>query len=191
MAIYTRTGDKGTTSLIGGERVAKNDLRIEAYGTVDELSAYIAELYDTMEYYEDMLLELYQPIREDILYIINRLMDIEALFAAEKSMYDKLPPITIEDITRLERGIDTVTEYLPKVFKFTLPVGHVLVSKAHICRTVCRRAERRALSCSAEFEISSEGIQYLNRLSDYLYSLSRFFSVKLEVEEILWKGKEK
>lgn len=189
MAIYTKTGDNGSTALIGGERVAKNDLRIDAYGTVDELSAFIAELYDTMQGYRVQLGDCYEIERAEILNILNRLMDVEALFAASSEMYDKLPPIGLDDVELLERAIDRITLKLPKIFKFTLPVGHILVSKAHICRTVCRRAERVAITCRQQHDISVDGIKYINRLSDYLYSLSRLFTLMLEVEEITWKGK--
>lgn len=189
MGVYTRTGDKGSTSLIGGERVSKTDLRIEAYGTVDELSAFIANLYDSIEAdYAELSNSLTQQ-RDELVYILTKLMDIEALFAADKSYYSKLPSITTDDILKLEQSIDRMSEELPKIFKFTLPIGHPLVSKAHICRTVCRRSERVALRCRAEFEVSDEAIKFLNRLSDYLYTISRLLSVRLDVTETLWQGK--
>lgn len=190
MGVYTRTGDKGSTSLIGGERVSKTDLRIEAYGTVDELSAFIAQLYDSIEADYEELSNLLTQEKDEIVYILNKLMDIEALFAADRSYYPKLPNITEEDIVKLEEAIDRMSAELPKIFKFTLPIGHPLVSKSHICRTVCRRAERTALRCKAEFDISDEGIKFLNRLSDYLYTISRLLSIKLDIEETLWQGKK-
>ncbi|MFI3315072.1 MAG: cob(I)yrinic acid a,c-diamide adenosyltransferase [Rikenellaceae bacterium] len=187
MAIYTKTGDKGLTSLIGGERASKTDLRIEAYGTVDELSSFIANLYDSI--IEQNLESIFEEQLSEIVYILNRLMDIESLFAADKSMYDSLPNISENDIILLEKSIDKISLEIPKIFKFTLPIGHTLVSKAHICRTVCRRAEREALHCKSTFDISQNAICYLNRLSDYLYSLSRLITFRLEIKETLWQGK--
>ncbi|MEG1935315.1 MAG: cob(I)yrinic acid a,c-diamide adenosyltransferase, partial [Rikenellaceae bacterium] len=170
MGVYTRTGDNGSTSLIGGERVSKTDLRIEAYGTVDELSAFVAQLYDSIEADDEELSNEMTQEKDELVFIITKLMDIEALFAAERSYYDKLPQITDDEIKKLELAIDRMSAVLPKIFKFTLPIGHPLISKAHICRTVCRRAECTALRCKAEFDISDEAIKFLNRLSDYLYT---------------------
>ncbi len=188
MEVYTRTGDNGTTSLIGGKRVSKTDLRLEAYGTVDELSAFISELYDSIN--ENTVLNgKIDNQQNELLYIISKLMDVEALLAADRSYYERLPKVDNSDIGRLESGIDTMSALLPKLGKFTLPIGHTLISKAHICRTVCRRAERVSLQCLEIHDVSREAIQFLNRLSDYLYTLSRLLSLKLGVEEKVWEGK--
>ncbi len=189
MAVYTRTGDSGSTSLIGGERVSKTDLRLEAYGTVDELSAFVAELYDSINENKTLKDKLAAQ-KEELLYIIVKLMDVEALLAADRGYYDKLPKVDETDINKLECSIDEMTAKLPKLTKFTLPVGHTLISKSHICRTVCRRAERVSLRCMESYDISLEAVKFLNRLSDYLYTLSRLLSLELDIEEKVWVGKQ-
>lgn len=190
MQIYTKTGDKGTTSLIGGERVVKSDSRIEAYGTVDELSAFIGLLYDSIMA-EDKYKTHFEKEAAELKKILCQLMDIEALFAADSSILKSLPAIEDEDIKTLELSIDRMNQLIPKVFKFTLPCGHPLISTAHICRTVCRRSERVAIKASVEHKLNQNGIIFLNRLSDYLYTLSRYISISLEIEEVLWEGKSK
>lgn len=181
MKIYTKTGDAGTTSLIGGERVKKYDLRVEAYGTVDELTAYIALLADMV--IED---ERTESIAEELHRIESELMSVAALLAVGKGGEDKVAPIAKERIERLEESIDRMQEELPQITKFTIPGGHRVVSLCHICRTVCRRAERAALRAGDITTVDSSATIYLNRLSDYLYTLGRTLCERLKIEEHLW-----
>lgn len=186
MSVYTKTGDKGTTSLIGGRRVPKYDVQLEAYGTVDELSAFIALLRDSIAE-RGVKTELMENQMSNLLMIINKLMVVQSLLAADEGVIKKLPFISEMDINTLENAIDIITEYIPKVTKFTLPCGDTLVSKAHICRTVCRRAERVSLYAATTVNIDDRALKYLNRLSDYIYILSRLLSVEYSAEEILWE----
>lgn len=181
MKIYTKTGDAGTTSLIGGERVKKYDLRVEAYGTVDELTAYIALLADMV--IED---ERTESIAEELHRIESELMSVAALLAVGKGGEDKVAPIAKERIERLEKSIDRMQEELSQITKFTIPGGHRMVSLSHVCRTVCRRAERAALRAGEHNTVDSSATIYLNRLSDYLYTLGRTLTERLKVEEHLW-----
>ena len=168
MKIYTKTGDGGTTSLIGGERVSKCDLRVEAYGSVDELMAFMALLTD----------ELLEDARtagmvDELQHISSQLMTVSALFAVGKGGEDKVKPIAEEHIEGLERSIDAMQQELPAITKFTIPGGNRAVSLCHGCRTVCRRAERAALRAGEVYAVDSSATRYLNRLSDYLYTLGR------------------
>ncbi|MBR4029447.1 MAG: cob(I)yrinic acid a,c-diamide adenosyltransferase [Alistipes sp.] len=181
MKIYTKTGDAGTTSLIGGERVKKYDLRVEAYGTVDELTAHIALLSDMLT--ED---ERTESMTEELYHIESQLMSVAALLAVGKGGEGKIAPIAKERITDLEKAIDRMQTELPEISKFTIPGGHRAVSLCHVCRTVCRRAERAALRAGDITEVDSSATIYLNRLSDYLYSLGRLLTERLKVEEHLW-----
>lgn len=181
MKIYTKTGDAGTTSLIGGERVKKYDLRVEAYGTVDELTAHIALLSDMLT--ED---ERTESMTEELYHIESQLMSVAALLAVGKGGEGKIAPIAKEHITDLEKAIDRMQTELPEISKFTIPGGHRAVSLCHVCRTVCRRAERAALRAGDITEVDSSATIYLNRLSDYLYSLGRLLTERLKVEEHLW-----
>lgn len=188
MKIYTKCGDKGTTSLIGGERVAKDDLRVEAYGNIDELSAMMAYLRDSMPPHKQEL----ENYREDILSILKKLMTVEALICScgNKEALQKIPGITDEDIAWLESRIDTINLTLRPLNKFTIPGGHKLVSWAHVCRTICRRAERVTVKASHEYPVSVNAIVYLNRLSDYIYQLGRKLSEELGAEELCWTPNE-
>lgn len=180
MKIYTKGGDRGRTSLIGGERVLKTDSRVEAYGTVDELSAQVAML-------KDMLLGVsIAEFEEDLIGILRTLMTTEALLAVGKGGEDKVKSIPYDEVETIERRIDEISEKLPEISAFTLPGGHVIVSQTHICRTVCRRAEREACRASVENEISTSVLRYLNRLSDYLYVLGRALTIRLDTQEVLW-----
>lgn len=181
MKIYTKTGDAGTTSLIGGERVKKYDLRVEAYGTVDELTAHIALLSDMLT--ED---ERTESMTEELYHIESQLMSVAAHLAVGKGGEGKITPIAKERITDLEKAIDRMQTELPEISKFTIPGGHRAVSLCHVCRTVCRRAERAALRAGDITEVDSSATIYLNRLSDYLYSLGRLLTERLKVEEHLW-----
>lgn len=181
MKLYTKGGDGGTTSLIGGERAAKFDIRVEAYGSVDELSAQTAMLRDRLA--EAGIADF----EEDLVTILRRLMTIESLLAlGEGYEGDKVPDLSDEEIAEIELRIDAVSELLTPIRYFTLPGGHPLVSQAHICRTVCRRVERRACRAAAEYTVSARALTYLNRLSDYFYAVGRRLTYLLHVEETLW-----
>ncbi len=177
--IYTKGGDKGSTSLIGGTRVPKYHDKIEAYGTVDELCSFAGLLrdQDIDNYYKEILL-----------IIQNRLFVIESLLAADsEESAANLPKIEKSDITLLEKEIDKMEEALPVLTSFILPGGHTTVSYCHITRTICRRAERLTIKLSEKYQIDELIIKYLNRLSDYFFVLARKLSNDLNVEEILWK----
>lgn len=181
MKIYTKTGDDGTTSLIGGERVKKFDPRVEAYGTVDELTAYIALLSDKLR--EDNRTE---DIIEELQLIECRLMSVAALLATGRGGEGKVAPISEEHIAALEEAIDRHQATLQPITKFTIPGGHCASSLAHVCRTVCRRAERNALFANESTPIDKSATMYLNRLSDYLYTLCRVITERYKIEERLW-----
>jgi cob(I)alamin adenosyltransferase len=179
MKIYTRTGDKGQTSLIGGTRVRKSHLRIDSYGTVDELNSYIGLVTD-------------QPVnvgRQVILREIqDRLFTIGASLASDpEKPTRKLPDLHDADITRLENEMDLMDAEIPPLQVFVLPGGHQSVSFCHVARCVCRRAERLVIALQEESFVEDLIIKYLNRLSDYLFVLSRKMAHELGAEEIPWK----
>lgn len=181
MKVYTKQGDKGLTSLIGGERVFKTDLRVEAYGTVDELTAFTALLADKLAGCED-----FQPYVEQLRGIESQLMVVAALLAVGEGGADKVSRLKSEAATTLEQYIDAMQERLPAITKFTIPGGDVRLSLCHVCRTVCRRAERAALRASHEYDVDADALVYLNRLSDYFYLLGRTVTELTKCEEILW-----
>ncbi len=171
MKIYTKTGDKGTTALFGGKRVSKADLRVDAYGTIDELNAHLGLLFE----------------EDGVLQIQDKLFTLGAMLATEPGNTKvKIPHLSEEDITVLEKGIDKMEEGLEPMKHFILPGGHPTVSYCHIARTVCRRAERLAVALDAIEPIDPLIIKYLNRLSDYLFVLSRHLSKKLNAKETPW-----
>ena len=188
--IYTKTGDKGETSLFGGARVPKSHIRVEAYGTVDELNSYIGLLTDLIETPQ------YKAVLKEIQ---DRLFTIGSILATEPSKQMKTPDLKNEDIQLLENEIDTMDAELPPLKSFILPGGHSTVSFCNIARTVCRRAERLVINLvllekengqpiNPHNELGqSLSIQYLNRLSDYLFILGRKIAKDLGAEEILWK----
>ncbi|WP_439881577.1 cob(I)yrinic acid a,c-diamide adenosyltransferase [Pontibacter sp. MBLB2868] len=179
MKIYTKTGDKGNTSLIGGTRVAKSDLRIEAYGTVDELNSYIGLVRDQ---------EVNQGRMDILKEIQDRLFTIGALLATDPDKSKmKTPDLHEEDIVLLEKEIDDLTAEVPPLRAFILPGGHQSVSFCHVARCVCRRAERLAIRLQQESEVEELVIKYLNRLSDYLFALCRKMTQELGAEEVIWK----
>jgi cob(I)alamin adenosyltransferase len=181
MKIYTKGGDKGTTSLIGGRRVPKYHSKIEAYGTVDELISYIGLLRDYYQndYYQEFLID-----------VQDKLMTCSALLAADcDGCEDELPKISSKDIIQLEKEIDKMEEKLPPLKSFVLPGGHPVVSFCHITRTVCRRAERITIRVAEEFKVDELVIKYLNRLSDFFFVFSRLISKDLGAKEIPWKPK--
>lgn len=183
MKIYTKTGDKGATSLIGGTKVPKSDVRIETYGTVDELNSWMGMVNDQLNDEE------FRPVIKEIQ---DRLFTIGSSLAtdADKAPKMKLPDLHGEDIEFLEKKIDEMTGQLPPMKSFILPGGHVAVSSIHIARCVCRRAERLAVGMQQhELLVDPQVIQYLNRLSDYLFTLARYAAQKLGAEEIPWKAR--
>ena len=179
MKIYTKTGDKGQTSLIGGTRVPKHHIRIEAYGTVDELNSYIGLIRDQ---------PIDQQSKKILIEIQDRLFTIGSTLASdpEKSRM-KIPDLKEADITLLENEIDVMNEALPEMRSFILPGGHTTVSFCHIARCICRRAERNTIHLSEKETVAELVIKYLNRLSDYLFVLARKLSHDLQSEEIPWK----
>lgn len=181
MKVYTKTGDKGTTSLVGGERVRKTDERVEAYGTVDELMAFTALLNDSLR--EDP--SLGEKVGE-LNRILSQLMTAAALLATEKGAQSKVAPLGEEATAWLETRIDAMQDVLPPITRFTIPGGHKSVSLCHICRTVCRRAERIALRADQIYPAEPSVLVYLNRLSDYFYLLGRILTAHFAVEETLW-----
>ncbi len=185
MKVYTKSGDMGTTALIGGERVSKDDIRVEAYGTIDELSAFVGLLSDKFRANEATA-----SYTEELYTINSMLMNLEAHLATGERREFELPTIGNEAIEMLERSIDTMQAQVPPITKFTIPGGHEAVSLCHVCRTICRRAERRSISAAAQFAISEQVIIYLNRLSDYFYLLGRLSAHILGAEEILWRAQK-
>lgn len=182
MKVYTKTGDRGTTSLVGGQRVGKDDPRIEAYGTVDELMAFVALLRDSMADEKRC-----QTLSEELLVVLDRLMRIASLLAAEGPVQKQMPKMEAEDLHTLEGWIDRMQEQLPPIRSFTLPGGHPLVSLTHVCRTVCRRAERRIVALTSQIGVNENVSGYINRLSDYFYVIGRKISCDFDVKELLWK----
>lgn len=176
--IYTKTGDKGTTSLLGGQKVSKSHNRIDAYGTVDELNSYIGLLaaYTINETYQPFLTAV-----QNQLFIVGSLLATEE----EKAPFE-LPEITPKDVEALENEIDVYTSQLPPLKQFILPGGHREVAFCHIARCVCRRAERAVVRLGEEEQVLPILIQYLNRLSDYLFVFARIMSQNLGAPEIKW-----
>lgn len=179
MKIYTKTGDKGQTSLIGGTRVAKDHIRIEAYGTVDELNSWMGVIRDSVEDINTKRL---------IIEVQDKLFTIGSHLASdpEKSKM-KLPEISDEHVSVLEKEMDAIDAVVPPMKNFVLPGGHLSVSYCHVARCVCRRAERCVIHLSGEAKVDEIIIRYLNRLSDYLFMLSRKLTMDLGVEEIPWR----
>jgi cob(I)alamin adenosyltransferase len=181
MKIYTRTGDKGFTTLVGGKPVPKTHIRLEAYGTVDELIAHIGMLHDMTE--DGSLKTL-------LLEIQDRLMTCAAIMASDcEDCGVKIPEIRESDIAQLESAIDHMESSLPVLKSFILPGGHILSSQCHIARTVCRRAERQIIHLSSELFVPDTVIKYINRLSDYLFVLSRKVLHDLNLKDLPWKPK--
>ena len=177
---YTKTGDKGQTSLIGGKRVPKYDDRVEAYGSVDELSAVIGVLND--------LEGVADEIRETLGVIQKKLFTLESHFALDKeSEVSKMIPLLEEDDVRfLEGHIDRMNAELPELKAFVIPGGNLKASVSHVCRTVCRRAERQGWRLASHEEVDDVDLRYLNRLSDYFFVLSRYFDFLENRNETCW-----
>lgn len=179
MKIYTRKGDKGETSLLGGTRVAKSHIRIESYGTVDELNSWIGLIRDQ---------QINNGTKKFLIHVQDRLFTIGSHLASDPAKRGiKIPEIKEEDVTSLEKEMDRMNEILPEMKSFVLPGGHTTVSYCHIARCVCRRAERCTVHLAGLEKVEDIIIKYLNRLSDYLFVLSRMLSADLKAEEIPWK----
>jgi cob(I)alamin adenosyltransferase len=179
--IYTKTGDKGTTGLIGGTKVPKSHLRIEAYGTVDELNSFIGLLTDHLN-----AAGTSTPLLKEVQ---DRLFTIGSSLACdpEKEPKLKVPDLKEEDILTLEKEIDRMMSELPPMRSFLLPGGHIAISTAHITRCVCRRAERACVRLlDQQLFVDPLVLRYLNRLSDYLFVLARYTAQLLYVPEIPW-----
>jgi len=181
--IYTRTGDKGETSLIGGSRVPKYHSRIEAYGTLDELNSFVGHLRDQL---------VDEHVRTILLEIQDRLFTSESLLATDPllEITQKLPELYEVDVLLLENEMDEMNNSLLELRSFILPGGHPLVSLCHICRTVCRRAERITIKLASEGDFVQDiVIKYLNRLSDYFFVLSRKLAHDNHIPDVEWKAR--
>ena len=178
--IYTKTGDKGETSLFGGKRLPKHHIRIEAYGTVDELNSYVGLVRDCFE--DDTTRKVLKEIQD-------RLFTIGSNLASDPSKNMTTPDIHASDLELLENEIDRMDVELPALRNFILPGGHPTVSYCHVARCVCRRAERIMVQLSETSPVESILLQYMNRLSDYLFALGRYIALKLGAEEITWQAR--
>lgn len=177
--IYTKTGDKGKTSLLGGDKVSKSNIRIDAYGTVDELNSFIGYLKDQSA--------VETRLKQQLYWIQENLFSLGSLLAAgEKFSGFDLPQITQIEISQLEQWIDHYDHKLPPLKNFILPGGHPAVSLTHVCRTVCRRAERQVILLAEKESIDANIIAFLNRLSDYFFILARKIAIDLNVPETPW-----
>jgi cob(I)alamin adenosyltransferase len=179
MKVYTRTGDKGLTSLVGGARVKKDHQRIEAYGSVDELISFIAFLRDQVP----------ETNHADfLLWGEDRLMVVSSILACnDEAILNQLPAISDQDIVKIENEIDRMDLILSPLTHFVLPGGALPISSCHIARTVCRRAEREIIRLSDQDHVDLLLVKFVNRLSDYLFTLSRCLHRELNVNEIIWK----
>lgn len=178
LKIYTKTGDKGETSLIGGKRVPKYHIRTEAYGTLDELNSYIGLIRDQ---------QINNHYKEILLGIQNKLFNIGSLLASENPIV-KSHLISNGDITLLENEIDTMNEHLPSLHSFLLPGGNTVVSYCHIARCICRRGERVSTLLAKDNSVDEIILKYLNRLSDYLFVLARKIAFDINAPETLWNA---
>ncbi len=179
---YTRTGDEGKTSLIGGKIVPKFDDRVEAYGTVDELSAFIGVLADQQGVGKEVF--------DDLMVIQNKLFTLESHFALdeESEVSKMIPALTADDVAFLEGKIDAMNAQLPILKSFVIPGGNLKASHCHVCRTVCRRAERQGWRLKETHAVDSIDLKYLNRLSDYFFVLARYFDFLEKSIETSWKS---
>ncbi|MBT8245969.1 MAG: cob(I)yrinic acid a,c-diamide adenosyltransferase [Winogradskyella sp.] len=189
MKIYTKTGDKGTTALFGGTRVPKHHIRIESYGTIDELNSHIGLIRDQAidQLHKNVLMKI-----QDRLFTVGAILATDPEKATLKNGKDRLniPKISEADIKLLEDNMDSMNAALPPMTHFVLPGGHQTVSFCHIARTVCRRAERLASHLNDLVPFQPETLMYINRLSDYLFVLARKLSNELHAEEIKWIPKK-
>lgn len=179
--IYTKTGDKGETGLFGGKRLPKYDQRIEAYGTVDEVNAFIGLVRDSLQDAE---------IRDFLKEVQDRLFTIGANLASDPEKDMATPDLLESDVVALEKYMDSMDESLPILKNFILPGGHPTVSYCHIARTICRRAERQVVALAVNEPVEEIIMIYLNRLSDYLFVLSRKIAQDLNVPEVSWHARK-
>lgn len=179
MKIYTRTGDKATTALFTGKRVSKHHIRIESYGTIDELNSFLGLIRDQ---------KIDNISKQNLTIIQNKLFTVGAILATEpkKDNRLKIPRIYNEDISLLENQMDLMNEELPEMTHFILPGGHTTVSYCHIARTVCRRAERMISYLNENEPVPENLLAYINRLSDYLFVLARKLTKELQADEVKW-----
>lgn len=179
--IYTKTGDTGETSLFGGKRLPKHHIRIESYGTVDELNSHIGLLCDLIE--DEGSTAILKEIQD-------RLFTIGSNLASDPEKEMPVPDVVASDVDLLESEMDKMDDTLPALKHFILPGGHPTVSHCHIARCVCRRAERHVTQLQEQSPVEAILIQYLNRLSDYLFTLARFQAHQLKVEEVKWTARK-
>ena len=177
MKIYTKTGDKGKTALLSGNRVPKYHKRIEAYGTIDELNSFVGLLRS---------FDINAQIINTLINIQNKLLNLGTMLAADEQTKFEIPKVTEADIIFLENKIDKYNSELPKLTKFILPGGNQEIAHCHVCRTICRRAERQVVELSEQFQISDIAVKYLNRLSDFFFVLARKITADTSCEEIVW-----
>ena len=179
--IYTKTGDNGTTSLFSGKRIPKYDIRIKAYGSIDELNAWLGLIRDSSDF--DYAKSTLVKIQKQLMVVASQLA-IESL----NDFPENLVPIQRDEVRFLEQEIDLLTERLLPLKNFVIPGGHILVSYTHLARSVCRRTERYITELNHHESVSPSIIAYVNRLSDYLFTLSRIFALDLDIKEIKWNG---
>ncbi len=178
--IYTKTGDGGTTSLVGGARVSKDDKRVEAYGTIDELNSHIGLLAEMMRPRND-------GYYDELKAVQRNLFTLQTLLATEDAdIYARLPQLKLEEVEILERQIDTLSDSLPKLHNFVIAGGNMTGAQCHVCRTVCRRAERTVVTLAHSVTVDETILRYLNRLSDYLFVLARYAVVSDGKQEDLY-----
>ncbi len=180
--IYTKTGDQGTTSLVNGERVPKSHLRLDCYGTVDELNSVLGVLLSHLQSHG------FDGVSRFLTLTQNHLFNLGSQLACpDEKLSNQLPGITKDHILNIEKEIDALTQTLPPLKEFILPGGHLLSSQTHVARTVCRRAERICCTLAETETIPESLIPYLNRLNDYFFVLARYFNHQLGVAEVTWK----
>ncbi len=177
MKIYTKKGDSGNTSLLGGQRVPKDHIRIESYGTIDELNSQLG-----------VVINLFEPAAAELKTIQDRLFTLGSHLANGENSKFKLSPIQESWILELEKSIDQMTEQLSPLRNFVLPGSDLANAHCHVARCICRRAERLCVALDGETKIDHTIVPYLNRLSDYLFTLSRYISLKNNSEEVLWES---
>lgn len=180
MKIYTRTGDTGSTSLVGGKRVRKDSVRLEAYGTTDELNSFIGVLATSPD--------LPKPVLQTLSMVQNKIFNIGAYLATDNTAEPLTAPRGLgqEHVAALEKAIDDLTQPLPPLTSFILPTGCRTAAIAHVCRSVCRRAERRVIALSQTAQVDDRVVRFLNRLSDYFFTLARYINFSASVPETPW-----
>lgn len=187
--IYTKTGDAGETALFGGRRISKADLRVDAYGTVDELNSFVGWLHAELSRATGAAAHLEQCLTVTLPAIQNRLFSLGAHLASDPDKSTTPPDLNPEDLTLLEGDIDQMESHLPPLKNFILPGGHTIVAQAHVCRTICRRAERLVVALHQHQPVADLALQYLNRLSDYFFILARYIGHVMQVEEVVWRSR--